>query len=183
MRTKLFASWMVGALVLSACATATPQPTAAPVEPAAVETQDVMPEPMSRTIVDLAVDDGRFTTLVGALQSAGLVEALQAEGPFTVFAPTDDAFAQLPAGTLEGLSVEDLTNILLYHVVSGKVMAADVVGLDGQSVDSLLEGAQLLVSIDGQTVKINQATVIITDIEASNGVIHVIDSVLLPPAE
>lgn len=134
------------------------------------------------TIVDIAVADGRFTTLVTAVQAAGLAETLQGEGPFTVFAPTDDAFAALPEGTIESLLADTsaLSDILLYHVVPGKVMAADVVGLDsattalGQPVD---------ISVDGNTVMINDATVIITDIEASNGVIHVIDSVILPPAE
>jgi uncharacterized surface protein with fasciclin (FAS1) repeats len=134
------------------------------------------------TIVDVAVADGRFSTLVGALQAAGLVEALQGEGPFTVFAPTDEAFAALPAGTLEGLSVEQLTDILLYHVVSGEVVAADVAGLSGQMVDTLLSGKQIEVAVEGGTVAINDATVIITDVLASNGVIHVIDAVLLPPA-
>jgi uncharacterized surface protein with fasciclin (FAS1) repeats len=136
--------------------------------------------PETRDIVDIAVADGRFTTLVTALQTAGLVEALQAEGPFTVFAPTDDAFAALPAGTLDVLlnDVPALSNILLYHVVEGKVMAADVVELNsamtlqGQYVD-------IDVTMDGK-VMIDNAEVIITDIETSNGVIHVIDAVIQP---
>lgn len=165
-------------LVLGACAApaATPAPTTVP-------TPEPMPmEPSTTdTIVDIAVADGRFSTLVGALESAGLVEALQGQGPYTVFAPTDDAFAALPAGTLESLSVEQLTDILLYHVVPGKVMAADVVGLNGQSADTLLDGKQLAIVTDGGTVKIGGATVVITDIVTSNGVIHVIDTVLLPP--
>ncbi|HSR47579.1 MAG TPA: fasciclin domain-containing protein [Anaerolineales bacterium] len=167
-------------LVLGACAApaATPAPTTVP-------TPEPMPmEPSTTdTIVDIAVADGRFSTLVGALESAGLVEALQGEGPYTVFAPTDDAFAALPAGTLESLSVEQLTDILLYHVVSGKVMAADVLGLDGQLVDTLLDEKQIAVSIDGDTVGINDSKVAIPDIAASNGVIHVIDRVLLPPSD
>lgn len=130
-------------------------------------------------IVDTAVADGRFTTLVGALQATGLDEALKGTGPFTVFAPTDAAFAALPAGLLESLTTEQLTNILLYHVVSGKVLAADVVGLDGEFVNTLLAGQQVLVSVDGG-VKINDANVVITDILCSNGVIHVIDAVLVP---
>jgi len=136
------------------------------------------------TIVDIAVEDGRFTTLVTALQEAELVEALQAEGPFTVFAPTDDAFAALPEGTVEGLLAdkEALSKVLLYHVVDGKVMAADVVGLDGQEVETLSEG-KIMVALDGEDVMLNDSKVIITDIEGSNGVIHVIDAVLLPPAE
>ena len=137
--------------------------------------------PETRTIVDIAVEDGRFTTLVAALDAAGLVEALQAEGPFTVFAPTDEAFAALPDGTVEGLlaDTDALTKVLLYHVVDGKVMAAQVIDLDGQEVQTL-SGDNVLVMIDGETVKINEAQVIIPDVEASNGVIHVIDAVLVP---
>jgi uncharacterized surface protein with fasciclin (FAS1) repeats len=135
-------------------------------------------------IVDTAVADGRFTTLVAAVQAAGLVDTLKSEGPFTVFAPTDDAFAALPAGTVEGLlaDIPALTNILLYHVVPGKVMAADVVGLDGQSAGTALEGQSISIKLDGDKVILNDSVnVIITDIETSNGVIHVIDAVLLPP--
>jgi uncharacterized surface protein with fasciclin (FAS1) repeats len=137
--------------------------------------------PETRTIVDLAVEDDRFTTLVTALQAAGLVEALQEEGPYTVFAPTNDAFAALPAGTLDGLlaNTEALTAVLLYHVVDGKVMAVQVIDLDGQEVETL-SGDKVMVMIDGEIVNINDAQVIIPDIEASNGVIHVIDAVLVP---
>lgn len=149
-------------------------PTVAPELTAAPE------EPMAMDIVDTAVADGRFTTLVAAVQAAGLVETLKGEGPFTVFAPTDEAFGKLPAGTVEGLLAEPakLSDILLYHVVSGKVMAADVVNLT--SADTALGQPITIAVTDGQ-VKINDATVIITDIETSNGVIHVIDSVILPP--
>jgi uncharacterized surface protein with fasciclin (FAS1) repeats len=134
------------------------------------------------TIVDIAVADGRFTTLVAALQAAGLVETLQGAGPFTVFAPTDDAFAKLPEGTVEGLlaNIPALTDILLYHVVSGKVLAADVVELD--SANTVL-GKPVTIKVEGGAVMINESKVVITDIEASNGVIHVIDAVLLPPTE
>ena len=124
---------LIAALALGACAPAAevveteapPAPTAAAPEPTA-ET-----EMMEKDIVDIAVEDGRFTTLVAAVQAAGLVDALKAEGPLTVFAPTDDAFAALPEGTVEALlaDIPALTDILLYHVVDGKVMAADVVGL------------------------------------------------------
>jgi transforming growth factor-beta-induced protein len=145
-------------------------------------------EPMAMDIVETAIADGRFTTLVSAVSEAGLVETLQSEGPFTVFAPTDDAFAKLPEGTLEALLLpenkQQLTDILLYHVVAGKVMAADVVGLDGQLVDTALEGKQIAVEVIGGSVVLNGTVmVIITDVEASNGVIHVIDAVLLPPAD
>jgi transforming growth factor-beta-induced protein len=140
--------------------------------------------PETRDIVDIAVEDGRFTTLVAAVQAAGLVDTLKGEGPFTVFAPTDDAFAALPAGTVEALlaDIPTLTNILLYHVVPGKVMAADVVGLDGQSAETALTGQSINIKVDMGNVYLNEdVKVIITDIEASNGVIHVIDAVLLPP--
>jgi uncharacterized surface protein with fasciclin (FAS1) repeats len=133
-------------------------------------------------IVDTAVADGRFTTLATALTEAGLIETLKGEGPFTVFAPTDDAFAALPAGTLEGLLAdkEALTNVLLYHVVAGKVMAADVVELD--SADTVL-GKPVGIIVQDGNVFVNDSQVIITDIETSNGVIHVIDAVLIPPAD
>jgi uncharacterized surface protein with fasciclin (FAS1) repeats len=135
------------------------------------------------TIVDIAVADGRFTTLVAAVQAAGLVETLSGEGPFTVFAPTDDAFAKLPAGTLDELlkpeSKQALTDILFYHVASGKVMAADVMGLT--SAPTVL-GKDLNISLKDGNVFLNDTVqVVITDIETSNGVIHVIDAVLLPP--
>jgi transforming growth factor-beta-induced protein len=135
------------------------------------------------TIVDIAVADGRFTTLVAAVTAAELVETLSGEGPFTVFAPTDDAFAALPAGTLDSLLLPEnkqkLTDILLYHVVSGKVMAADVVTLT--SAPTVL-GKDVTITVkDGKVFLNDTVQVIITDIEASNGVIHVIDAVLLPP--
>ena len=134
-------------------------------------------------IVDTAVADGRFTTLVTAVQAAELVDTLKGEGPFTVFAPTDDAFAALPEGTLETLLLpenkQQLTDILLYHVVPGKVMAADVVGLT--SAPTVL-GKDATVKVEDGTVFLNDnVEIIITDIETSNGVIHVIDTVLLPP--
>ena len=149
--------------------------------PAAAVAMAAPPTQADQTIVDIAVADGRFTTLVAALQEAGLVETLSGEGPFTVFAPTDDAFNKLPDGTVEALlaDIPALTAVLTYHVVPGKVMAADVVNLT--SADTVL-GEPLSISVDGETVMINDSTVIIPDIEASNGVIHVIDTVLLPPA-
>jgi uncharacterized surface protein with fasciclin (FAS1) repeats len=133
-------------------------------------------------IIDTAVADGRFTTLATALTEAGLIDTLKGEGPFTVFAPTDDAFAKLPDGTLESLlaDIPALTDILLYHVVSGKVMAADVVQLN--SADTVL-GKPVTIKVEGGNVFINDAQVIITDIETSNGVIHVVDTVILPPAD
>ncbi len=174
---------LIASLVLAACApAATPEPTQ---PPAPVETEaPAEAAPMSKDIVDTAVADGRFTTLVAAAQAAGLVETLKGEGPFTVFAPTDDAFAKLPAGTVEDLlkpeNLETLKNILLYHVVPGKVMAADVTKLE--SAETVL-GENIMIKEDMGKVYTNDAQVVITDIETSNGVIHVIDSVLLPPAE
>jgi transforming growth factor-beta-induced protein len=133
-----------------------------------------------KDIIEIAIGDKRFTTLVAAVKAADLVETLKGRGPFTVFAPTDDAFKKLPAGTVEGLlkDIPTLKNILLFHVVSGKVMAADVVKL--KSANTVL-GKPVAVKVTNGKVSVNNANVVITDIEASNGVIHVIDSVLLPP--
>ena len=132
-------------------------------------------------IVDTAVAAGDFQTLAAALAAADLVGTLKGEGPFTVFAPTDAAFAKLPAGTVDSLlkaeNLDQLTAILTYHVVPGAVTAEQVVGLteaatvNGQSID---------ISLSGETVMVDDATVIVTDIMATNGVIHVIDGVILP---
>ncbi len=172
----------VTALVLAACAPAA-TPTPAP-EPTPMPEPTAMPEPAPMDIVDTAVADGRFQTLVAAVTAAGLVDTLKGEGPFTVFAPTDDAFAKLPAGTIDELlkpeNKQALTDILLYHVVPGKVMAADVVGLTSAATAL---GKDVAIKVDMGNVYVNDAKVIITDIETSNGVIHVIDTVLLPPAE
>lgn len=129
-------------------------------------------------IVDTAVAAGDFNTLVTAIKAAGLVETLKGDGPFTVFAPTDEAFAKLPQGTIEALLQDKakLTEILTYHVVSGKVMAKDVVKL--QSAKTVNGTSVTVDSSNG--VKVNNATVVKTDILASNGVIHVIDTVLIP---
>ena len=165
-------------LAVSACAPAeTPEPTPMPTEEPMAE-----PTPEPNSIVDIAVSDGRFETLVAALQAAGLVDTLAGDGPFTVFAPTDDAFAKLPEGTVEALleDIPALTDILLYHVVEGSVMAEDVVMLD--EAQTLL-GENVSIRVEGDMVYINDAQVIITDIMADNGVIHVIDTVLLPPAD
>ena len=136
-----------------------------------------------KDIVDTAVAAGQFKTLAAALGAAGLVDTLKGPGPFTVFAPTDDAFAKLPAGTVESLlkpeNKDKLIAILTYHVVPGTVMAADVVKLkDAKTVN----GKMLKVTVQGNGVMINNAKVTTTDIVASNGVIHVIDTVVLPPA-
>jgi uncharacterized surface protein with fasciclin (FAS1) repeats len=135
----------------------------------------------SKNIVQTAVSAGQFTTLVTALKAAGLVGTLEGKGPFTVFAPTDAAFAKLPAGTVQTLlepkNKKKLTAILTYHVVAGDVRAADVIKLTSTKT---LNGQSVTISVDGNVVKIDDATVIKTDIVASNGVIHVIDSVLMP---
>jgi len=131
-------------------------------------------------IVDTAAAAGSFSTLVKVVQAAGLVETLKGAGPFTVFAPTDEAFAALPAGTLDAVLKDKakLTSILTYHVVAGKVMAKDVVGLNGKTAKTVQGGDLKIDTTSG--VKIGGATVITADVETSNGVIHVINKVLLP---
>ncbi len=137
----------------------------------------------NRDIVDTAVASGKFKTLAAALKAAGLVDTLKGSGPFTVFAPTDAAFAKLPAGALKDLLKPEnkakLVAILTYHVVPGDVTAADVVKL---SEAKTVNGAMLKVTTQNGKVMVNNADVVKTDIQASNGVIHVIDAVLLPPA-
>jgi transforming growth factor-beta-induced protein len=176
---KFGALLLIGAItmVLVACssdeetttdvvATTSPMPTQQPME-------------VTKTIVDIAVEDGRFETLVAALQAADLVSTLSGEGPFTVFAPTDDAFAALPDGVVAGLleDIPSLTEVLTYHVVSGTVLAETVVGLTSAAT---LQGEEVTIEVIDGSVKIDGATVVITDIIGSNGVIHVIDSVILP---
>ena len=131
-----------------------------------------------KDIVDTAVAAGNFTTLVAAVKAAGLVDTLKSAGPFTVFAPTDAAFAKLPKGTVEGLlaNPEKLKGILLYHVVSGKVMAADV----KPGHVKMVGGGESMISVKGGKVMIDKAHVVKTDIGCSNGVIHVIDTVIMP---
>jgi uncharacterized surface protein with fasciclin (FAS1) repeats len=139
------------------------------------------PAPEGNTIVDIAVANGNFTCLVKALTAAGLVDTLNGPGPFTVFAPTDAAFAKLDPCVLEQLlkcDTEALTQILLYHVASGEVMSSDLSNC--QQIQTL-QGGEVTVTIQCDTVCINDATVVIADIQASNGVIHVIDTVLIPP--
>ena len=133
----------------------------------------------AKDIVDTAVAAGSFTTLATALKAADLIDTLKGKGPFTVFAPTDDAFKKLPAGALDGLLADKakLKKVLTYHVVAGKVMAADVVKLKEAKT---VEGSAAKVSVKGKDVFIDGAKVVKTDIGASNGVIHVIDTVVLP---
>lgn len=134
----------------------------------------------SNTIVDVAIGNPDFSTLVTAIKAAGLVDTLSSEGPFTVFAPTNEAFDKLPAGTLDSLLKDPakLKDILTYHVVSGNVKAADVVKLTNATT---VQGKDVSIKVDGSMVMVNDANVTKTDISASNGTIHVIDTVLLPP--
>lgn len=182
MKTRAAALAIAASLALVACGddkdtavttTAAPVETPAPVETMPAEAGD---------IVAVAAGNADFSTLVAAVKAAGLVETLQGAGPFTVFAPTNDAFAALPAGLVDKLLLPEnkavLTQILTYHVVSGKVMAADVMAGDVPSV----EGSNITIAVDGGTVTLNGSSkVVATDVAASNGVIHVIDAVILPP--
>lgn len=150
------------------------------VTPAAEIETAVEEEPMNtKTIVDIASADSNFSTLVTAIKAAGLAETLSGEGPYTVFAPTNDAFAKLPEGTVESLlqDKEKLATILTYHVVPGKVLSADVLNLTSATT---VQGQNVSITVENNKVMINDATVTKTDIEASNGVIHVIDTVLMP---
>lgn len=134
-----------------------------------------------KDIVDTAVEAGSFTTLVAAVQAAGLVDALKGDGPFTVFAPNDEAFAKLPAGTVDNLlkpeNLDQLQAILKYHVIGSKVMAASVT--DGLEADTL-NGSSLTFAVDENGARVGGASIVATDVGASNGVIHVIDTVLIP---
>ena len=147
---------------------------------AALSTSAFGGESASKDIVDTAVEAGSFNTLVAAVQAAGLVDTLKGEGPFTVFAPTDAAFAALPEGTVESLLAdpEALAGILTYHVVPGKVMSTDL--SDGMTA-ATVNGADITIQTEGG-VMINDASVSTADVVASNGVIHVIDKVILPPS-
>ena len=165
---------LVTALSLAACAPAATSEATAPAKPG--------------TIVDVAVANGNFKTLVAAVKAAGLVDTLNSAGPFTVFAPTDAAFAKLPAGTVDTLLKPEnkatLVKILTYHVVPGKVEAATVVTLDGKKV-ATVQGQDVTVNVAGGKVSLTEAmggtsNVTATDVQASNGVIHVIDTVLMP---
>jgi len=175
MKRTILLSVAALALVVSACSTTAATP--APATPAPATAAPAMGD-----IVDVATEAGSFKTLLTAATAAGLVDTLKGAGPFTVFAPTDEAFAALPAGTLDGLlkDPEALKQILLYHVVSGKVTADQVVGLT--SADSVAGPAIKIAVKDGKVMLNDSATVVTTDVAASNGIIHVIDQVILPPA-
>jgi len=161
------------ALALVSSSSAAQVPTQSP--------QDAPAQEATLDIVDTAVGAGSFNTLATALTAAGLVDTLKGDGPFTVFAPTDDAFASLPEGTVEGLlaDIPALTDVLLYHVVAGQVPAGDVVNLSSAAT---VQGSDIAIAVDGGVTLNGSVNVIQTDIFATNGVIHVIDAVLLPPA-
>ncbi len=184
MKKRSIALLALMALVIAACGgteeTSEAEPTPTTVADTTTTTV-AAEEEMGMTIVDIAVDAG-FNTLVTAVQAAGLVDTLSGEGPFTVFAPTDEAFAALPDGTLDALlaDTEALTQVLTYHVVAGEVYAADVVGLESAAT---VQGEEIAISVEGDSVVLNgSASVVTTDVMASNGVIHVIDAVILPPS-
>ena len=179
------------AIAIAACSSAaspsaapTTAPTATPVPTTTAPSiaPSASAAAMTKDIVETATEAGSFTTLLTAVEAAGLVETLQGPGPFTVFAPTDAAFAALPAGTLDGLLKDPaaLKKILLYHVVSGAVTADKVVGLTSATS---VEGSPVAIAVKDGTVYLNDSAKVVTaDVMASNGVIHVIDTVLLPPA-
>ena len=164
---------VVSVLALGACASTPDTPSATAVKPAAMASKD---------IVETAVAADGFNTLVAAVQAADLVETLKGDGPFTVFAPTDAAFEALPAGTVEDLlkpeNKEDLVAVLTYHVVPGKVLSSDLAGkaLEPETV----QGTTVAIDATGDSVMVDGARVVAADVEASNGVIHVIDAVILP---
>ena len=176
---KLVTAVIAGLSVVAVACSSSEDPTPTPTN---VPSPTATPAVEANTIVDIAAADDRFETLVAAVTAADLAGTLSGDGPFTVFAPTDDAFDALPEGTVEGLleDIPALTEVLTYHVVSGDVRAADVVTLNAATT---LQGDAVDIRVEGDNVFLNEAQVIITDIEASNGVIHVIDAVLLPPAD
>lgn len=137
----------------------------------------------AKDIVQVATDAGTFTKLIAAAKAAGLVETLQGAGPYTVFAPTDAAFAKLPAGALDALlaNKEELASLLTYHVVSGRVSAADLIKTNGAS-PATVNGQTLDIVVSGRKVTVNNANVLTADVPASNGVIHIVDAVLQPTA-
>ena len=170
-----------GTFLLVGCGDRTPPTTSGDATEQSAQLSEAEPEQPAeqpKDIVDTAAAAEDFKTLVAAVKAAGLVETLKGEGPFTVFAPTDAAFGKLPAGTLDELlkpeSKEKLTSILTYHVVPGKVLAADVVKL---KTAKTAQGAEVAIAVEGGKVKVDGANVTATDIECSNGVIHVIDAV------
>ena len=189
--TMLVAAAASAALLLGACSSSSDSSGSAGADPTSPATMapssPATTAPMSQTVVDVAAANPQFSTLVSAVKAAGLADTLSGAGPFTVFAPTNDAFAKLPPGTVDSLlkpeNKDKLAGILTYHVLSGKVMAADV----KPGAVKTVNGASFTIGVQGNDVVItdgqgNKAKVVQTDIPASNGVIHVLDTVLLPPA-
>lgn len=193
---KIFLVMASAGLIVASCAEGT-KTTASEVkensEVAVAEVKEEAPAPAQETIVGVAVGNENFSTLVTAVKAAGLVETLSGSGPFTVFAPTNDAFAKLPEGTVGTLVKPEnkamLTDILTYHVVSGKVMASDVVAAikanNGSFETNTVMGEKITLMMDGENVVIKDAkggksVIIMTDVAASNGVIHAIDTVIMP---
>ena len=175
------AGFAVASLALVGCSSGESTSESTPSPAATSAEASPMASPSADTIVDVAAGNPDFSTLVAAVEAADLAETLSAEGPYTVFAPTDEAFEALPAGLLDALLLpenkEVLTQILTYHVVEGEVMSADIEPGDVPTV----EGEDLTIAVTDGTVTVNGATVEAADVEASNGVIHVIDEVLVPP--
>jgi uncharacterized surface protein with fasciclin (FAS1) repeats len=173
------------AFVATACSEPADTTAATPAAPAATAPAPAAPAVEAKDIVDTAVGAGSFGTLVAAVQAAGLEETLRGPGPFTVFAPTDAAFAALPAGTVEDLlkpeNKDKLTAILTYHVLPGEVMSSSI---GEQTLEpATVQGATVKVVGSGGGVTVNDAKVVTADVDASNGVIHVIDKVIMPPAQ
>lgn len=172
-------------LVAGACSDDTEESTGSDTtETTAAATDDTMTEPADeQTIVDIAAGDAQFSTLVDLVTKAGLAETLSGEGPFTVFAPTNDAFAKVDSATLESLAADPtgaLADVLKLHVIAGEVKAADAVGLVGQSAETL--GGKVAITQEGEDLFFGGAKIVKTDIMGSNGVIHVLDSVVTAPS-
>ncbi len=191
MQRIIAAAAIIGLGIAAAGCTSAPMATSAAPAPAssssaASATPSMSASAAEKDIVDTAVAAGSFGTLATALTAAGLVETLKGDGPFTVFAPTDEAFAALPEGALDKLVAdkEKLTAVLTYHVISGEVMASQVVGMDGEKVKTV-QGGEITIKVADGKVSLtdaagNTVNVVQTDVTASNGVIHVIDGVLMP---
>ncbi len=181
---RLVAGLAVGALAFTACGSdSNDAEEPAPVEEdASADEEEAMEEESAGTIVDVAVGAGTFDTLVAAVTAADLAETLSSEGPFTVFAPTDDAFAALPDGLVDALLLPEnkdaLVAILTYHVLGAEVPSSDV----APGAVATVQGEEITIAADGDTLTVNDATIVAVDVEADNGVIHVIDSVLVPPS-
>ncbi len=182
--TLLFILLVCGGILISGCTTdtgtTTPTPTAT--TPAGTPTPTTTPAPAGETIADIVGGDARFETLAAALEAANLTETLDGQGPYTLFAPTDEAFEDLPNGMVDVLLADpggDLRSVLLYHVVPEEVRAAELANL---TAIETIEGSNLTVNTSGEQVTVDGALVIVPDMQAENGIIHVIDAVMVPPS-